>query len=153
MPEFHTYYAPAEKKGIDFSDAPSMTEQHHSQELDINRIVNKALRTGAIEPSLMRTFGKYADVTSAGDFLEANIKYRKGVEAFEALPSVVRERFHNNPAELLDFISKDENRDEAIKLGFIEKPVPVSPEVVPSSPLDINGTTDTNSIGGTKNEK
>lgn len=151
--EFYNYFSPAPKPKIDFTDAPSMTEQHHAEDLDINRIVNRALRTGAVDPSLVRTFGKYADVTSVGDFMSANITYRKGVEAFEALPSEIRERFQNNPANLLDFLSKEENRDEAIKLGFIEAPAPESPAVVPSTLLDINGTTDTNLVGGTENEK
>lgn len=140
--------------GIDFSDSPSLTEQHHAADLEINRIVNRALRTGAVEPSLMRTFGKYADATTAGDFLSANITYRKGVEAFEALPSDIRDRFHNDPVQLLTFIADEKNRDEAIKLGFIEAPAPESPAVGTLNPLDINVPTDTNGVGVTeKNEK
>lgn len=143
MSNFSTYYNRPISAGLDFSDSPSMTEQNHSDELDINRIVNRALRTGAIDPSLVRTFGKYADTTSAGDFFSANMRYREGVEAFEALPSDIRNRFHNDPGELLEFISKEENRAEAEKLGFLEaKTAPVSPEVG-TNPLDLNVPTDT----------
>lgn len=142
---FTTYFNRPPAAGLDFSESPSMTEQHHAVENNINVIVQRALRSG-IDPSLVRTFGKYADVTSVGDFMSAQMKYREGVEAFEALPSALRERFYNSPAELLTFLADKGNRAEAEKLGLIEKlppPAPVSPEVVPDRSLDITGTTDT----------
>lgn len=147
---FSTYFERPSSAGLDFSESPTLTEQHHAAENDINVIVQRALRSG-IDPSLVRTFGKYADVTSVGDFMSAQMKYREGVEAFEALPSALRERFHNDPAELLTFLADKGNRAEAEKLGLLEKlppPAPVSPEVVPGDPLDITGTTDTKTENG-----
>lgn len=144
---FATYFKKPDVSGLDFTDSPSLTEQHHAPDLDMNTIVTRALKTGAIDPSLVRTFGKYADVTTVGDYMDAHMRYRSGVESFEALPSSIRDRFHNNPAELLEFIHDPKNRDEAIKLGFIEKPiVPVSPEVGTVVPLDLNVPTDTEQV-------
>ena len=40
-----------------------------------------------------------------------------------ALPSDVRSRFGNNPAELLDFLNDNSNYDEAIRLGLIHAKV------------------------------
>lgn len=140
---FHTYFTPPKGSSVDFSDSPSMTEQYHKDDLDINRIVNRALRDGAMDPSLNRVFGKYADVSDAGDFLSANIKYRQGVEAFENLSSKIRSRFNNDPMQLLQFLDDPNNREEAIELGFIEKVAPVSPAVGTNPPLDINVPTDT----------
>jgi len=44
-----------------------------------------------------------------------------------ALPSDVRKRFSNDPAELIDFLADKKNDEEAIKLGLkIKKNVPGS---------------------------
>ena len=41
---------------------------------------------------------------------------------FDNLPSDVRNRFNNNPAQLLDFVADPENKEEAIELGLLPKP-------------------------------
>ena len=53
-------------------------------------------------------------------------------DAFMALPAAVRERFNNDPAELVDFVSDVNNRSEAIDLGLI--PPPAKPDGVITSP-------------------
>lgn len=140
---FHTYFNRPKGSSVSFENSVSLTEQHHKDDLDINRIVNRALRDGAMDPSLNRHFGKFMDASDSVDFLEANIRYRQGVEAFENLSSKIRTRFNNDPHQLMQFLEDPANRDEAIKLGFIEKPVPVSPEVGTGSPLDLTVPTDT----------
>ena len=49
-------------------------------------------------------------------------------ESFEKLDVNVRKRFENNPQKLLDFLKDDDNRDEAIKLGLVERKDPAHPE-------------------------
>jgi len=44
------------------------------------------------------------------------------------LPAKMRARFHNDPQELLEFISNEENRAEAEKLGLVAK----KPETPPA---------------------
>ena len=39
-----------------------------------------------------------------------------------ALDANVRKRFHNDPAELIDFVSDEKNRDEAVRLGLLQIP-------------------------------
>ena len=53
-------------------------------------------------------------------------------DAFMALPANIRERFNNDPAELVDFVSDDRNRSEAIDLGLV--PPPAKPDGVIPSP-------------------
>lgn len=142
---FSTYFNREKSTGVDFSSAPSMTEQHHKDEVDINRIVSRALRTG-LDPSLIKSFGKYADCTEVGDFFSAQLKYREGIESFEKLPSKIRTRFNNDPAQLLGFLCDKKNRAEAEKLGLIDPIVAESPQVVPGTPLDVTGTTDTDKV-------
>ena len=59
-------------------------------------------------------------------------------DAFMALPANVRERFNNDPAELVDFISDVANRSEAIDLGLI--PLPGKPDGVIPSPEVVKPT-------------
>ncbi len=113
---------------------PGRTKQSFRQEADINFIVSRYEKTGMlVDPSVVRRrqalFGDFSEV---GDFLACQEKILKGHEAFSTLSSSVRERFHNDPAEMLDFMSDEANRDEAVRLGIVEKkaePV-VVPEVV-----------------------
>lgn len=52
---------------------------------------------------------------------------------FEALPSKVRARFGNDPAQMLEFLGDEKNREEAEKLGLVKAPekAPISPPVKP----------------------
>lgn len=145
---FNTYFAPPRPDGIDFTDSPTMTEQHHKDSLDPNKIIDNVIRTGSFEHLNLERFASYADATTAGSFLDAQLAYRRGMEAFEALPAHIRTRFNNDPAQLLTFLENPENRAEAEKLGIVEKFIaPESPAVVPETSLDLTGTTDT--VGGT----
>ena len=49
---------------------------------------------------------------------------------FAQLPSELRKRFHNDPAELVVFMSDSANVEEAISLGLMSKPVvlPLEPQ-------------------------
>ncbi len=44
-PKFHTRYNPPPSPGIVFEE-PTMTQQHFRDECDINKIVERAIRTG-----------------------------------------------------------------------------------------------------------
>ena len=57
-------------------------------------------------------------------FRQAQETVIAAAEAFAALPSRVRQRFNNDPAELLEFLADESNREEAVFLGLIEKPEP-----------------------------
>lgn len=144
---FSTYFTPPEDPSIDQSKEVSLTQQSDVPECDINCIVNRAMITGMVEPSLIRQVSNFMDVTSealgAETFFDAQIKHREGVEAFEALPSSIRNRFHNSPQELLDFVSDEKNRPEAEKLGLLERIISESPKVGTGGSLDITVPTDT----------
>ena len=47
----------------------------------------------------------------------------------QSLLSRVRKRYNNDPAELLEFVMDEKNREEAVFLGLIEKPQESAPEV------------------------
>lgn len=104
----------------------TMTQQQFKDESDINNLVDRFLRTGEIPPVDARAM--------YGDFVDSPQSYQEALSAvfeaqagFDALPSKVRQRFNNDPAELLAFLQDSANLDEAIKLGLVEKPEPAQP--------------------------
>jgi len=52
---------------------------------------------------------------------------REAADYFRALPARIRNRFRNDPLELLTFVQDPENLEEGIALGIFEKKVPAEP--------------------------
>ena len=117
------------ESGLDCSVEPSRTKQSFAEESDINTIVRRFNLTGQLpENVFVPQYGDFSEVT---DYHTAMLQVRSADVAFMALPAHVRARFHNNAAELVDFVSDVKNRDEAIKLGLVlVKPEPVVPPPV-----------------------
>lgn len=107
---------------------PSMTKQSFASELDVNRIVARGIQSGFVR---QHVGSRYLDLPDATDYHTAMNQVLEAQAAFNALPSALRNRFGNDPAELLVFLSDTGNRAEAIELGLIE-PDPPQPE--PASP-------------------
>lgn len=103
-----------------------MTQQHYKEECDINRIIKRYEETGnwGEQTNVRPQFG---DFSRDFDFRSAQDAIIKASEAFGALSSRVRRRFNNDPVELMEFLADESNRDEAIQLGLIEKPVETEP--------------------------
>lgn len=110
-------------------DSEVRTKQSFADETNINTIMLKWNRTGSIEHMNKRQ-GQYGDFSDAPDYHETFLRIQDANLAFDALPSEVRKRMHNDPGELMDFLADPENRDEAIELGLIDPPAP-APDPVP----------------------
>lgn len=104
------------------SSGISKTKQSFKDECDINRIMARYAATGTMD-FVNRREAQFLDVSDV-DFHQAMQIVTQSREAFESLPSAVRERFANDPARLLGFLSDDSNLEEAIKLGLVNKPLP-----------------------------
>ncbi len=109
----------------------SRTKQSFKEETDINSIMARFQKTGMIE-FINKHEPQYGDVTAI-DFQTAMQSVATGREMFADLPSKVRDRFNNDPAELLEFLDNPENRDEAILLG-LAKPKPTDEPKIPDTP-------------------
>jgi len=109
---------------------PSRTKQSFRAQCDINTIVARARTTGLVEHVNSRP-PVYGDVSSIPDYQSALHVVIQAQDAFAALDSRVRERFHNDPALLMDFVRDPKNRDEAVFLGLVPKPVPPAPPAPP----------------------
>jgi len=116
-------YDASSRTAISFPNA-TRTKQEFAKETDINTIMRKYEKTGVIDPRLQRGPGSYGDFTGATDYQTSLNQVVEAQEAFYALPSSLRARFHNDPGELLDFVSDDENYAEAVKLGLVPPPKP-----------------------------
>lgn len=107
---------------VDCSVEPSRTKAEFAEDADINVIWARFQKTGHF-PSVEEMGGPqpmYGDFSSGEDFLAAATRVKEAQESFELLPAGVRERFRNDPKELLDFVSDEGNRAEALELGLVE---------------------------------
>jgi phage internal scaffolding protein len=109
--------AASDESGLACRDA-SLTQQHQADQADINYIINQFNVTGVLPVSPVSP--QYGDFTGVGDYQSALNAVMAMEDEFLALPANIRARFENDPEQLLDFMSNDKNRDEAIKLGLIE---------------------------------
>ncbi len=101
------------------------TKQSFKDECDINFIMNRWKRTGEIPPeSVGKMRPSYGDFSNPNDYMEACNRVIDANEAFASLPSFLRDRFANEPANLIAFLADSANQDEAIKLGLAQKPIP-----------------------------
>ena len=101
----------------------SRAQQSDLKDADINEIVRKFGLTATIPVGFR--LPEYGDFSGVGDFRTAMDAVRNAQENFDSLPAELRARFGNNPQLLLEFVSNAENKDEAIKLGLVNKPADV----------------------------
>jgi len=115
--------------GLACDPADSMVQQQFAEECDINTIVRRFGLTGELPQNLRMPVS--GDFTQVGDFHSAMNLVRQAEEGFMELPGELRARFHHDPGELLSFLDDPANRDEAVKLGLVQKPAEVSRDGVP----------------------
>lgn len=119
---------------VDFSDDPGMTQQHFKDEANVNHIMAKYGASRLLE-HYSQFQGNYGDFTEVQDYQTSLNEVIKAQDMFMSLPSEVRTRFGNDPAQFLDFVGREENRSEMKKLGLLREDVVVQPMVdnVPNS--------------------
>ena len=122
---------------------PSMTDGSFAKELDPNEIMKRHVRYGV--PIPVKRVWQSSDMVIPDNLQDAIDTVNVLQADFNSLPAAVRERFANDPFEMLDFIADEKNRDEAVKLGLIDKPVikPVIEGVGTDTILDNKVPTDT----------
>ncbi len=115
--------------GLSFDAKDGLTEQSHKRACDINSIMAKFQKTGAIE-HLAKHPPKYGDVTGQ-DFQAAQILVAEHKSQFEELPSQLRSYFENDPANYLNFVVDPANADLLEKEGLaalLPSDEPIVPE-------------------------
>lgn len=122
-------FDPSSRVSIENTE-PTLTKQCFREECDINNILkkyNRQMSGNFFETNAGYFNGLFDDVSAVPDYQSALHQMSEARGVFEAMPSNVRRRFNNDPAEMLDFLSNSANRDEASSLGFLVPPPPASP--------------------------
>lgn len=108
---------------------PSLTKGSFKKECDINEIMARYQKSGVID-AVQKTGARYGDFSLVSDYKSALDQVMAAEAAFMELPAKVRERFKNDPSELVEFLNDEENREEARDLGLI----PPQTDEVPAEP-------------------
>lgn len=100
-------------------ELPSKTEQDHKDKCDLNNKVARARNQQEQKYAKKMFFGDFTDAKDYHDAMNSVIKARN---SFNSLDPKIRLRFENNPLKLMEFLQNDNNRAEAIELGFVDPP-------------------------------
>jgi len=114
-----------------------LTEQSHKDEVNVNTIMRKAMRTGLLPQR--GNPGFYGDFSNVTDYFDAVNRVKEAEASFMTLPADIRKRFDNEPGKLLAFLDNASNEDEARELGILP-PLPSEAPVEPETPVAIAET-------------
>ena len=126
-------YDKPKRVSISYLEAETKTKQSFRDECDINSIMARHQRTGAIT-HLQNHQGQYG-FASGIDFHESMNIVTKAQSMFNELPSSIRTKFENSPAKFLDFVQEPKNADELVSLG-LAYPGIAEPGVPGEKPVD-----------------
>lgn len=136
--EIRTRYGPVVKQSKDCvaEGGPSMTKQSFVEECDINTIVERYERLGGIgtPEEVQRREAAFGDFSGVTDYMDAQNRVLAAREAFAGLSARIRDRFQNSIPAVLEFLGDERNRQEAVDLGIVTKPVDVLGGVAPVAP-------------------
>jgi len=116
--------AASNESGLRCEDA-SRTQQHFKDETDINNILRQFNITGQLPTKAMSP--RYGDFTGIGDYHGALNQVIAAEGEFMTLPAQMRAKFNNDPQELIEFLNNPENKEEAMKMGLLNKSEAIAP--------------------------
>ena len=96
-----------------------LTEQHHTDTCDINKILAQFMETG-IMPQTNQANPKYGDVSDV-DFTSMQNQLATAKTLFEELPEPVKARFNNEMHTFLNFAENPDNLPELVDMGLAVK--------------------------------
>lgn len=107
------------KHAISFTGCESRTKQSFKTECDINEIMKKFQKSGAITHYASHA-PSYGDTTGP-QLAEAMNIVADAETMFEELPSAIRKKFANDPERFLEFVQDPNNLEEMRELGLANK--------------------------------
>jgi len=114
-------------------EGPSKTDSSFAKDTDINNIMYKYRAIGVTYNKLPGPGkGVYGDFTKIKDYKSAMESVIQTQNQFMALPSHIRNRFQNDPVQLIKFVEDPKNYDEGVELGLF-KPKPKQTELPQTS--------------------
>jgi len=118
-----THKGPRERPRMSKSfSGPSLAKQSFKKECDINHIMSKYLKTGLVN-HVAKYNGKYGETLPIDfDYQDACNAVLEAQEIFMSVPSDLRRKFNNDPAEFLSFVNDPANAEEMYELGLANRP-------------------------------
>ncbi len=116
--DFIRPYGPKTKVQITFAKK-GRTKQSFKDECDINLIIDRHTK-GQVNAHVNAHIAEYGFATG-DDFATCMRTVTQAQEMFDGLPSAIRNRFANSPANFLDFFNEANNQEEGEKLGLWPK--------------------------------
>ncbi|AXH75173.1 MAG: internal scaffolding protein [Microviridae sp.] len=112
---------------------PSATKQEFKDDCDINNILRKYQRTGALN-HFAKYAGTYGDF-SPRDLQESYDLLKRAQAMFDELPSSIRKEVAT-PEGFLSFVQNPDNKKRMAELGLVKAPTPpiVAPEATSTTP-------------------
>jgi len=130
------------RSGVSFAGSEDMAQQQFKDECDINVLMRRYQEEG-VPPPTNPNQPQWGDF-SAYDFQEAMNTVIEAQQLFSELPSHLRNRFANDPVQLLEWVHNPSNAAEAVELGFLDRdklppgwgslPNPKTPPTPPAEP-------------------
>lgn len=109
------------KRVLTIPSGTSRTKQSFAPECDINKILRKFEKNGALN-HVMTSPPQYGNFIGYQDYHKSMNKILEAQDAFAAIPSAIRSTFNNDPALFLEFAQNPDNLDQMVALGLAEKP-------------------------------
>ena len=125
----------------------TMTKQADFEKANIHCVLKKYQKTGLLPQRTVEPLqGTLPNVESYHDAMNV---LTEAQQSFDALPSDLRDKFENNPAKFLEFVTNADNLDEMVELGLAEKVIDVGDINTPSSPAEQEAATAADVEAGT----
>jgi len=109
----------------------SKTKQSMKDECDINLIMARYVKTGAIDH--VNKHGINYGFATSMDFAQSMQTVTSAQQMFDELPAKIRNKFSNDPGQFLDFVQDDANRDEMATMGLAQAQTAETPVAVPEA--------------------
>jgi len=111
---------------------PTLTQQHSKDEVDINNIMARYVKTGVLD-HVSKYQPQYIETTQC-DYHESMNIIRKADEMFLDLPATVRKKFDNDPGKFLTFVENPENHSKLAEMGLTKTPISPPGDNPPTDP-------------------
>jgi len=118
--KFRTAYNTGNENYSELHNDDGLTEQHHAETCDINKILAQFMETGIL-PTSTNNDPQYGDV-SEHNFQEVQNQLANAKTLFEELPDPVKAQFDNKPFKFLQFAEDPKNMDQLVEMGLANAP-------------------------------
>lgn len=106
-------------EGIFFTE-PSRTKQADMERCDLQYQLARFQKTGLMG-NLRSDEPLTGDFSEVDDLITAHNRLIDLEEQFMSIPAALRKKFDNDPLQMLEWLQKEENYEEAVKYGLLVK--------------------------------